>query len=313
MLKNFREEVRKTYKSVDTEERIDMYFTRPIGYLWTLFFAKLGVHPNVVTLLSIMLGIFAAYCYSHLELGWNILAICSLMLANFYDSADGQLARMTGKQTISGRILDGFSSGAIFVSIYIAIVVRLWDQPFPFLDRTWGIGIFFLCSFSGSMCHGRQCQLADYYRNVHLFFLQGKKGSEFTVSANQWKEVLKIHDLPWKGNFWYRQFMWAYHDYTKDQERQCPKFQELMRYVQEHQKGEFTEEQRQYFLEHSRPLMKYTNFLTFNWRFIILSITSLLNIQWAYVLFELIVLESAYRIMRYRHNKICVALMKKMQ
>ena len=57
----------------------------------------------------------------------NILGILLMMWANFYDSADGQLARMTGKNTQLGRILDGAASIIIFVPVYCALVWRSYQ------------------------------------------------------------------------------------------------------------------------------------------------------------------------------------------
>ena len=48
--------LQSTFKSTDTEENIDIYFTRPIGLLWARFFNLFGIHPNVITILSIFLG-----------------------------------------------------------------------------------------------------------------------------------------------------------------------------------------------------------------------------------------------------------------
>ena len=45
-----------TLKSLDTEEFIDIHFYRPIGYQWALFFNKLGVSPNSITIASIFIG-----------------------------------------------------------------------------------------------------------------------------------------------------------------------------------------------------------------------------------------------------------------
>ena len=59
---------------------------------------------------------------------------------------------------------------------------------------------------------------------------------------------------------------------------------------------------RDRFLEGSRPLMKYTNLLTFNTRAICLYITCLLNCPWAYFLFEIIVLTVLYVHMHRRHE-----------
>ncbi len=39
-----KEKIQSTIKSTDTEENIDIYWTRPIGYMWAKFFERLGVH-----------------------------------------------------------------------------------------------------------------------------------------------------------------------------------------------------------------------------------------------------------------------------
>lgn len=63
MFKSIAEEYRSTLKSSDTEENIDLCFYRPIGFAWAWLFRKLGVHPNVVTIASMFLGVGAAICF----------------------------------------------------------------------------------------------------------------------------------------------------------------------------------------------------------------------------------------------------------
>ena len=46
-------------KSVDTEEFLDMWFYRPLGFRCALFFRNRGSHPNVITIISIFLGVAA--------------------------------------------------------------------------------------------------------------------------------------------------------------------------------------------------------------------------------------------------------------
>lgn len=99
-----------TLKSADTEEIADIYFYRPIGYLWALLFRWLRVHPNVVTILSIVLGVAAAVLFYFVDLRLNVIGMLLLVWANMYDSADGQLARLTGQKTELCRVsLDLFS------------------------------------------------------------------------------------------------------------------------------------------------------------------------------------------------------------
>lgn len=175
-----------TLKSTDTEEWIDLLFYRPIGYRWALLFRRLGVTPNAITIASIFLGIVAGILFYYNDLLINIIGMCLLVWANMYDSADGQLARMTGQKSEIGRILDGVSGDFWFISIYVAICLRLTPE--------WGYWIWLLAAVAG-FSHSKQAAMADYYRNVHLFFLKGKYGSELDNSVQQRELYLS---LSWK-------------------------------------------------------------------------------------------------------------------
>ena len=54
--KSFNELLRESFKSNDTEEWLDVYFTRPIGLAFALLWARVGVTPNTITILSMFLG-----------------------------------------------------------------------------------------------------------------------------------------------------------------------------------------------------------------------------------------------------------------
>ena len=144
MLKEYKARISATYKNADTEEWLDIRFNRPIGYLWALFFKKLRVTPNVVTILSIIIGVAAGWMFHYQDIFHNIAGVLLLMWANFYDSADGQLARMTGKKTRWGRMLDGFAGDLWFFAIYLAIVFRLWNEFIPFTHVHWNFLILLL-------------------------------------------------------------------------------------------------------------------------------------------------------------------------
>ena len=52
-----------TIKSYDTEEFIDLWIYRPYGYKCALFFKNHSIHPKVITIVSIFLGIaFGLIC-----------------------------------------------------------------------------------------------------------------------------------------------------------------------------------------------------------------------------------------------------------
>ena len=306
----FKEMLQASFKSNDTEEWLDVHFTRPIGLVFALFWNKLGVHPNVITILSIFLGIGAGICFYYTDLWHNVAGVLLLMFANFCDSTDGQMARLTGKKTLIGRMLDGFSGDVWFFCIYVALCMRMQNQPIPGMEQTWGIWIWVLGAIAGFLCHSPQSSLSDYYRNIHLFFLKGKSGSELDNSEQQRKvfEQMKA-DKDWLGCL----FFYNYANYCRSQEKRTPKFQRFFQLYNEAQTAEASQQKmreqvRLSFLEGSRPLMKYTNVLTFNTRAICIYITALLNCPWAYFLFEIIVLSILYVHMHRKHETLCEKL-----
>lgn len=306
----FKEMLQASFKSNDTEEWLDVHFTRPIGLVFALFWNKLGVHPNVITILSIFLGIGAGICFYYTDLWHNVAGVLLLMFANFCDSTDGQMARLTGKKTLIGRMLDGFSGDVWFFCIYVALCMRMQNQPIPGMEQTWGIWIWVLGAIAGFLCHSPQSSLSDYYRNIHLFFLKGKSGSELDNSEQQRKvfEQMKA-DKDWLGCL----FFYNYANYCRSQEKRTPKFQRFFQLYNEAQTAEASQQEmreqvRQSFLEGSRPLMKYTNVLTFNTRAICIYITALLNCPWVYFLFEIIVLSILYVHMHRKHETLCERL-----
>ena len=300
-----------TIKSYDTEEFLDLWLYRPYGYKCALFFKKHGIHPNVITIFSIFLGIAAGICFMTPELRWNILGIFFLLWANLYDSTDGQLARLTGQKTRWGRILDGFAGDVWFFFIYLATAVRETFEPIPFApEYQWGVAIWILCSFSGFWIHGSQCQLADYYRNIHLYFTNEKNGNEFHNSVAQKREY---DNTPWRGNFFWKIFLNAYVAYVQNQERMSPCFQRFIKKVQERYGTTLPEGLRKEFRKGSLPLMKYTNILTFNSRAIVLALAMITGELWIYLIFELVVLMALFVYMQQRHEQLCRQLTKKIE
>ena len=72
------------------------------------------------------------------------------------------------------------------------------------------------------------------------------------------------------------------------------------------------DELRRRFLAGSRPLMKYTNLLTFNLRAIVCYIACLTNEVWVYPLFEIIIMSAMYVHMHHEHEQLCERLYKEM-
>lgn len=303
--KSFKTLLHESFKSDDTEEWLDKYFTRPIGLFFARIWYKFGVTPNTITILSIFLGVAAGVMFAFPDLTHNIIGVILLAFANFCDSTDGQLARLTNQKSMKGRCLDGFAGDVWFVAIYLAIIIRLFNVPMPGTELRWGIWIFVLCAVSGILCHSPQSSLADYYRQIHLLLLKGKEGSELDSYESEHTKAMAVKGK--KGAFWDYQFHSNYQHYCKSQERRTPAFQRLRAMATEKfgTLEKLPEPLKKEFITGSRPLMKYTNILTFNSRAITIYITCLLGIPWLYPILEITVGECLYIYMHREHEKLC--------
>lgn len=293
-----------TLKSQDTEELIDIYFYRPIGYRWALLFKSLRITPNAVTIASIFIGIAAAILFYSPVLKINIIGMLLLMLANSLDSADGQLARMTNTKSRLGRILDGLAGSFWFVTIMITLSLRLQNDGWP--------ASIWILSIASALSHMLQSQQADYYRNIHLFFIKGKSGSEQDNSEDLNKE---FQALSWKKNFWNKLMVGFYRNYTRQQELLSPKLQRLMGLVRRSYNDDLPRWLVTEFRAMNKPLMKYTNIIQFNTRVIFLFGCLFLNKVWWYFLFDVIVLNGIMiymiikqeNVSRHFYNKLTAA------
>jgi hypothetical protein len=285
--------MQSTLKSIDTEEFIDIHFYRPIGYWWALFFQKLGISPNQITIMSIFIGIASGICFYFKDLSINLLGIFLLIWANTFDSADGQLARMTNQKSALGRILDGACGAFWFLSIYIAIVCRLWPE--------WNFWILVLALFTG-YCHSTQTALADYYRNAHLLFLKGEAGSELDTYKILYQNYKQLR---WTKEPLLKFFQLSYLNYTKIQESWTPDMQRMMKILQVQYQGEFPEWFREQYRKKSLPLIPYTNLLSFNLRSIVLFICIIINYPWIYFIFEITIMNGMLLYMIRQYEGIC--------
>ncbi|MCQ2127675.1 MAG: CDP-alcohol phosphatidyltransferase family protein [Bacteroidaceae bacterium] len=315
------EALKATFKSKDTEEWLDIVFTRRVGYVIARAANSVDMHPNTITIISIFLGVLAGFCWWHEGIGWALLGVIMLMSANFLDSADGQLARMSGKKTLWGRILDGFAGDVWFASIYIFMLIRLTFAPMPWGDgQIWGIWIWVLEFFAALVSHPRQAALADYYRNVYLLF--HGDNSELNDSrelAAQQKQTL------WKDRWFWKIWLFVYQIYTSGQERQTPSFQRFRAALKSRYDGADQQELghgagvaskscsaevippeiAQEFCRRTYHLLKWTNISTFNTRAIFLYFSMLIGHPWIYLVFEITVMNVIWLGMRRSHEKIC--------
>ena len=317
------EKYKATLKSTETEDWLDLHVIRPFCYYCAVFFAKFDIHPNTVTIWSMIVGAASAiffgcgsfYYGGTMGLVYNVIAIVLLMIDDVLDCTDGQLARLTGKKSRIGRILDGVAGFAWFIPIYHVLVWRFYNHhelEFSFLgipDTEQNVLIvtavvYVLGLIAGIAGLAGQQRLADYYIQVHLFFLKGEKGSELDNSQRQ----QEIYDqMPQDAPKYERYFQKSYIDYTKKQEAVTPQFQRLMKKLREKfgSSDQIPAEVREEFRQKSLPVIFWNGLLTFNFRESWLFLFCLLDIPVAHFVFEIVVMGLLWKYVNHRHESFC--------
>ena len=274
-------QIESTYKAVDVEETIDIYFYRPIGYVIARGCQALGITPNAVTVVSIFIGMYGGHLLYYRDVPTNLLGILLWVIADTLDSVDGQLARMTNHKSKIGRILDGLGGNLMFVSIYLHLFARMvntYDLGWPWL---------LALVLAGGASHSLQSSLADYYRNAYLKFVVDPTKSELEGAdeVRREYEATRFAEHPVK-----KFLMRVYLNYTVQQESLSRNFQRLRKLVAARYgssiPGWFSDEYR----SRNKPLMKYYAILTTNTRMIVMSVAVLVDVVPVYFAAEVIVI-----------------------
>jgi CDP-alcohol phosphatidyltransferase len=155
-----------TYKSRELEGIFDLLFYRRIGFRLAQLFARLRFTPTAVTLIGGVFGVVAGHFYFYRAVSLNLVGMVFHIVANIFDNADGQLARLTSQQSRTGRIIDPVVDHVIWLSIYVHLALRLQLQGFSG-------AIWMLAALAGAS-HGAHAAAADYWRHAYLYFAKGR-------------------------------------------------------------------------------------------------------------------------------------------
>lgn len=284
-------EYEASLKSIETENKIDRIFYRPIGFRIARLLRGTGITPNMVTVVSIFVGAAVGFMFYHDSLTYNIIGILLLILANILDCVDGQLARLTGIKSAIGRILDGFAGDIWFASIYIGFALRL--------SHDYGTDWFFALAVLSGLSHLVQANITDYYKTLHLYFISKDKGAEFQ-SLEQVEA--KHKEMKFGIN---KAFYYLYRWYTLLQVKATPTLQQMLRSLHARYGDDIPEDIRLRFRKQSRSLMRLVDLLTFNGRTIVMFAIVLWGQVWAYYLYEIIVLNIVLVVVMKKHEKMC--------
>jgi phosphatidylglycerophosphate synthase len=79
------------------------------------------VTPNQLTTVRLGVGLASAAAFTPGTFGWTNIGALLLILSNFLDHTDGELARLTGKTSRFGHLYDLASDAAVTIAVFVAI------------------------------------------------------------------------------------------------------------------------------------------------------------------------------------------------
>jgi hypothetical protein len=293
--------VEATYKAREAEGFLDLHFYRPVGFWLAQLFAKLNITPSGVTFLGGVAGVIAGHLYYYRDLRVNVAGITLHVFANALDNADGQLARLTGKGSREGRILDGVADYFVFVSIYAHLALRYLVQG--------SSPAICLLALAAAISHGLQAGAADYYRNAFLYFVNGRSQVDFDSSLNLRSTY---RELSWRRQPWRKLLFALYCNYTRQQEMLLSRVKSLRDAVERLFPNEIPVWLRTQYRACAQPALRCWRLLMANTRMLILFVLLFVSQPIWYLWAELIPLNLLLVYLILRQEKMCRPLLQKL-
>jgi hypothetical protein len=288
-----RTDIEATYKAREIEGFLDLHFYRKVGFRLARFFAWAGITPNGVTLLGTAIGIAAGHLYFYRDLATNVLGMCLHVFANAMDNADGQLARLTNRQSPSGRVLDGIGDNLIYASVYVHLCLRFGAEG-------GSRGIWIVALLAG-LSHRFQSEAAEYCRDAYLRFAAGKLRSLDLSSDLR----LEYEAMRWSRHFFKKLLLKLELGYVTEQEMLCP----CLTRLEESARTFFAEGVPQAFRDRyrqsNRTMINFFFLFRTNARMLLLFLVLFVGQPVWYFAAELTALNLLLVVLAFRQNAIC--------
>ena len=289
--------VEATYKAREVEGLLDRYFYRPIGLRLAEFFEQLKMTPAAVTLLGGICGVVAGHLYYYRDLRINIVGIVLHVCANALDNADGQLARLTQRETRKGRIIDSVADHLVFASIYVHLTLRCF-----FEDASPAI---WLLALAAGISHALQGAAADYYRSTYLYFVAtgARTGLDSSRGIRSEYQTSSWYQRPWD-----KLLLALYLNFTRQQEMLAPRLKKLRDAASELFQGRIPGWLQARYRNLAGPMLKWWGLLMTNTRMLVLFALLLIGRPIYFFWFELIPLNLLFVCLIFREESMAESM-----
>lgn len=100
---------------------VDRYFNRKVSAPLTRLFLRLGLSPNSITVLSLLIGLLAAATFALGNYAAGIIGGLLLQLSAIVDCCDGEVARLTHSKSEFGEQLDLVADNIVHIAVFVGV------------------------------------------------------------------------------------------------------------------------------------------------------------------------------------------------
>ena len=150
--------IKKLSFTLPWDQRIAEIIAKPF-----IFF---NIHPNIVTIFGILLGVIAGILYSIGDIFYAKIASIFFFFAACFDHVDGEVARKLNKITAFGHYLDHIGVCISYIALFI------------------GLGIYSDKNFNLGLNYGYISALCIFLIMTIRFYLERIKGGQAIHQAN---------------------------------------------------------------------------------------------------------------------------------
>jgi hypothetical protein len=194
-------------RAVEIEDTLNNRIYHPLAFRLASLLRPTGITPNAVSVVGALTIVAAAWAYT--SLAWPVSALIGFAFHlswHVFDGADGDLARLTGRSSAHGELVDGVCDYGGHVVLYIAFAA--------FLDDWIGGWAWALCTVSG----GSRIAQANHYESMRRRYLWWAYGQPWMRVADPVN-----HDMFRKPGWFNFVFGWMATDYLSLESAMAPR------------------------------------------------------------------------------------------
>jgi hypothetical protein len=195
----------------ELEDGLNRLIYHPLAHRLARALVPTGVSPNMVSVAGMLLVWAAAVSYTRMD--WPLAAILGFTLHALWhvvDGADGDLARLTGKSSPTGELVDGVCDYAGHLILYVILGI--------FLSERLGL-VAWVFAVAAGASHVVQNHHAETQRRTYLWWAYGVPWLKHAQAAGD--EVFR------RGNWFSITFGWMAREYIRFSQSMTPTAQRV--------------------------------------------------------------------------------------